>query len=92
MRASGMPYLRIIWSKDAKDDLPDSDYIIHIQRTFTRDTRMIDKGTIGAIQIHDRNLSYILICPDFGVLTRSRGIFHDNIVGHGTPNGSLSIL
>jgi hypothetical protein len=53
---------------------------------------MIDECAVGAIQIHDRNLSYILVCPEFGVLARCRGVIHDNIVCDSAANRSLPIL
>src|SRR5688500_14144709 len=41
----------ITWHTDIKDDLSDPDHIIHIQRTFARDSLMVDECAVGTVQI-----------------------------------------
>jgi hypothetical protein len=81
----------VAWQNEIEDDLSDADHIIRFQWTFAGYTLMIDECAIGAVQVHDRNLFYRLIHPDFGVVARSRSVFHNNIIREGAANGCLSI-
>ena len=51
---------------------------------------MVDEGTVGAIQVDDRDLSHRFIHPDLGVVTGGGCILHDNVIRAGAPNGCLS--
>ena len=53
---------------------------------------MVDEGTVGAIQVDDRDLSHRFIHPDLGVVTGGGCILHDNVIRAGAPNGCLSPL
>ena len=77
---------------DIDDDLSDADRVIRLQETFPGDTLMVDEGTIGTVEVDDRDLSHRLIHPNFGMMARSSRILHNDVICAGSPNGSLSPL